>query len=61
MRDERAGIQDHGVPAAVEVESEIQDRQARLGCDRHAHRVVDLQFVRANDGFLVQEKRREFA
>ncbi len=60
VRDERPGVQDHGVPAAVVVEAEVEYRQARLSGDDDAHVVVDDELVRADEPLFVQKNGREF-
>jgi hypothetical protein len=58
---EVAGVDDDAAPARVPVEPELEDRQAGLRGDRHAHRVGDLEAVHAGELLLGEEEEHEAA
>ena len=49
------------VQPRIPVEAELEDRQAGLRGDRDAHRVGDLEAVRAGELLLGEEQQRQLA
>ena len=59
--DELVGMHDDGLEAAVGVEAELENRQARHRGDAHALRLVERHAARGLELLLVQEQQRERA
>jgi hypothetical protein len=56
---EVSGIDHDAAPAGVPVEAKLEDRQAGLRRNCHAHRVAHLQAVGARELLLGEEKQRQ--